>query len=80
LNKSSLPQHDVSKHESYSKELFNYEDTFNNIQSEDERVQNILYNRLMESNLEEDPRYIENKIHTINQNAVRNYFTNKLKS
>mgnify|MGYP001050818377 FL=1 len=80
LNKSSLPQHDVSKHESYSKELFNYEDTFNNIQSEDERVQNILYNRLMESNLEEDPLYIENKIHTINQNAVRKYFTNKLKS
>lgn len=79
VNKSSLHQYDVTKHENFSKELFDFEDTFDNIKSEDEKVQNILYNRLMKSNLEEDPRYIENKIHTINQNAVRNHFTKHLK-
>jgi len=79
LNKSTLHQYNVSEHENFSKELFDFQDTFDNIKSEDEKVQNILYNRLMKSNLEEDPRYIENKIHTINQNAVRNYFTKHLK-
>ena len=79
LNRSILSQYDISHHEVMAKEKIDFEDTFDNIKSEDEKVQNILYEKLMKSNLEEDPDYIANRIHTVNQNAVREYFTRHLK-
>jgi hypothetical protein len=78
LNGSKLSQYEISNYDIQTKESIDYEDTYDNILSEDERVENILYEKLMKSSLEEDPSFIQNRIHSKNQNAVRKHFMKHL--
>ena len=78
LNRSKLSQYEITNYDISTKEFIDYEDTYENILSEDEKVQNILYEKLMKTNLEEDPSFIQNKIHSKNQNAVRKHFMRHL--
>jgi len=69
---------DIDYKESFRKEVNNTSDTFETTYSEDKEVENLLFNKIMESDLEENPDFKKNQEYIRNQNMVREKFTKHL--